>query len=70
MIWIGTQSGLDMYDKETDSFTHYRNEPDNPNSLSYDGFNHALHTICEDASGNIWVGAQVGRRSPKFGQCV
>jgi ligand-binding sensor domain-containing protein len=33
-LWIGTHGGLDRFDEKTNSFIHYRHDPDNPNSLS------------------------------------
>lgn len=44
MLWIGTLSGLDIYDYETDTFT--RNDKLNTGSV---------HAIFEDSGGDIWV---------------
>jgi len=36
-LWILTKdNGLSRYDKGTDTFTHYRHDPDNANSISSD----------------------------------
>ena len=49
-IWIGTRDGLNKYDGT--EFTWYRNEKNNPSSLSYNDI------ICleSDSSGSVWVG--------------
>ena len=51
-IWVGTTSGLDLFDRETETFTHYRPETGNPNSLS----GTRVNSILEDDQGNIWAG--------------
>ncbi len=51
-LWIGTNKGLDRFDEKTGKFTHYRNDPGNPKSLSND----CVNTIYEDRQGDIWVG--------------
>ena len=43
---------LDKFDPTTERFTHYRYNPDNPNSVSGD----AIKSIARDSSGNLWVG--------------
>ena len=32
-LWVGTPNGLDLFDEATEQFTHYRHDPQNPNSL-------------------------------------
>lgn len=50
-IWIGTfQSGLNVFDGNT--FTHYRYNPDNPDSLPNDN----SWALAEDNNGTIWIG--------------
>jgi DNA-binding NtrC family response regulator/ligand-binding sensor domain-containing protein len=57
-LWVGTYgSGLDKldlneYNENSPSFTHYRNDPDNPNSLSFD----IVNVIYEDSHGTLWFG--------------
>ena len=53
-LWIGTQDGLNRYDGY--SFTVYKNDPDDANSLSLNSIL-ALH---EDADGTLWVGTWGG----------
>jgi signal transduction histidine kinase/CheY-like chemotaxis protein/ligand-binding sensor domain-containing protein len=56
-IWVGTvDGGLNLYDPESDSFFHYRHDPDDAESL-------AQKTACalfEDPQGNLWVGTRHG----------
>lgn len=53
-IWIGTRDGLNKYDGS--KFTVYRNEIDNPLSIS----NNDILAIEEDSSGFIWIGTYNG----------
>lgn len=48
-MWFSTDDGLDKYDGY--KFTVYKNDPNDPASLSHNG----LWKIIEDRSGNIWV---------------
>ena len=49
-MWFGTQDGLNKFDGY--SFSVYRNDPDNPQSLS-DNF---ILSLLPDGSGVLWVG--------------
>ena len=52
-IWIGTRGGgLNCYDQNTDSFTSYKHNPKDPNSISSD----TISCIYEDHGNNIWIG--------------
>jgi ligand-binding sensor domain-containing protein len=51
-IWVGTLGGLDRLDPQTNGFTHYRHDPNDPTSLSSD----AVSTIFEDSRGALWIG--------------
>lgn len=53
-IWIGTRDGLNKYDGS--KFTVYRNQEDNPNSIS----NNDILSIHEDDDGFLWVGTYNG----------
>ncbi len=53
-LWIGTQDGLNRYDGYT--FTVYRKELNNPNSLSD---NH-IRFITTDSKHNLWVATNYG----------
>lgn len=61
LLWIGTAgNGADTYDKETDTFTSYTHDPDNPRSLSDNAVNQTDQTILHDREGTIWIGTQNG----------
>jgi signal transduction histidine kinase/ligand-binding sensor domain-containing protein len=63
-LWVGTGSpyvdngggpedgGLNKFDKETEKFTQYLNEPDDDSSL----LNNKISAIYEDDKGVLWVG--------------
>ncbi len=53
-LWFCTVDGLKRYDGY--SFTIYRNESRNANSLSHD----FLQAICEDSTGMLWIGTFQG----------
>ena len=77
-LWIGTNGGLNQLVKNSSKssqkdcvpfFVHYKNDPNNPNSLSQD----TIRTIYEDRSGTLWIGTEGGlnkliRKSYKNGQ--
>ncbi|MDQ6813118.1 MAG: ATP-binding protein [Bacteroidota bacterium] len=51
-LWIGTISGgLDLFDRETETFIHITQGDSNKNTL----FNGPINSIAEDEFGNIWV---------------
>lgn len=53
-LWFGTQDGLNKYDGY--KFTVYRNDPDDPLTLS----NNCVLSILEDRCGNFWIGTRGG----------
>ena len=56
-LWIGTQGGgLNKFDKKTNTFTHYRHDPNHKNSLSNDKVN----AVIEDREGMLWIGTEEG----------
>ncbi len=56
-VWIGTDGGgLNLYDRENDSFSSYRFDPADPSTLSSD----QVFSIFEDSSGTLWVGTGGG----------
>ncbi len=55
-LWIGTTSGLNLFDPATESFLCFRAQPGNPNSLSHDD----VTAICEDTAGALWIGTNGG----------
>ena len=54
VMWIGTQFGLNRFDRE--KITVYQEERENPHSLPYND----IVFLEEDAEGNIWVGTSRG----------
>jgi ligand-binding sensor domain-containing protein len=58
-VWLGTGrgqfaagSGLDRFDRSTETFVHYRHDPADPVSLSSGD----VWAILEDRQGGLWVG--------------
>lgn len=52
-IWIGMATeGLIRFDPVTEEKKQYKHDPDNPHSISHN----TISSICEDDSGNIWIG--------------
>ncbi len=50
-LWIGNgQCDLTEYDLKTDTFIIYKNDPDNPDSISSNN----IKTIYEDSRGTLW----------------
>ena len=53
-MWFGTQDGLNKYDGY--EFTVYRNDPENPNTLS----SNFVRALIEDRNGIVWIGSRGG----------
>ncbi|MDB6083389.1 MAG: hypothetical protein JWN43_1270, partial [Gammaproteobacteria bacterium] len=52
-LWIAIKDGgIARWSRATDSFTAYRHDAANPNSLA----SNAVHDLLVDASGRVWVG--------------
>jgi signal transduction histidine kinase/ligand-binding sensor domain-containing protein/DNA-binding response OmpR family regulator len=60
-LWVGTPDGLNLFDRATESFVRYGNDPTNPQSLrsSYVMFN----ALYQDKGGVLWVGTRGGGAS-------
>ncbi|MCP4309896.1 MAG: histidine kinase, partial [Bacteroidetes bacterium] len=52
ILWVGTDCGLEKFDKNTETFTHYRHDPDNPESV-VDGI---ISLVYDDGDGTLWLG--------------
>ena len=63
LVWLATFGGLVMYDKSTDAFTTYTNEPDNPKSISSSVFEDSPNLIAEGKDGLLWFGTASGLNS-------
>ncbi|PVH26689.1 hypothetical protein DC487_03500 [Sphingobacterium corticibacter] len=55
-LWIATEMGLVIYDKQKDTYSIQRHEKDNPWSLS----DNALYTITKDHQQGVWIGTFFG----------
>jgi len=56
LLWIATQSGLAVFDRQTERFKLYKHDPKDINSLSSDN----VKFINQDHRGRIWVGTEGG----------
>jgi PAS domain S-box-containing protein len=56
IAWLGTDKGLNRFDRKSRTFRLYAPEAGNPRSLS----NEYVFAICEDRSGSFWVGTWGG----------
>ncbi|NGM61530.1 histidine kinase [Sphingobacterium sp. SGG-5] len=54
--WFATESGIVVYDMQTDIHTFLTREKDDPWSLA----DNAVYTFCKDQEGAIWVGTYFG----------
>jgi diguanylate cyclase (GGDEF)-like protein len=67
-IWLGTREGLNRFDPQTNDFTIFKTDPQNPESIP----NKRIWAMYEDRQGNFWVGTRGGglilmdRASHKF----
>ena len=56
-VWLGTSGGgLSRVDLATGDVAHFRNEPGNPRSLSFD----RVRTVTADHEGSVWAGTESG----------
>ena len=55
-ILIGTSSGFNIFNKETNNFILYTNDPNNANSLS----DNDVTSIIQDETGIFWIGTSSG----------
>jgi signal transduction histidine kinase/ligand-binding sensor domain-containing protein/DNA-binding response OmpR family regulator len=63
-IWIGSDYGLYLYKRESDSFVRFSHNPKDSTSLSND----VVKTITEDSTGNLWLGTVDGLNKLPAGQ--
>lgn len=55
-LWIGSESGIYIYNRQTDEVVNIRHNPSLPNSLS----DNAIYSIYEDRDGGVWIGSYFG----------
>ncbi len=56
-LWIGTNGGgLLYFNRKDGKFTRFRNDPDDPNSLSAD----VIVSLCMDHEKKLWIGTYFG----------
>jgi len=55
-IWIGTNKGLDRYDKKNNEIKLFKHNSYNPYSIS----NNTINAIYEDTDGILWIGTYNG----------
>jgi signal transduction histidine kinase/ligand-binding sensor domain-containing protein len=55
-LYVGTEAGLDVFDKKKGVTRHFTNDPENSTSLSAN----PVYALCKDHEGKIWVGTWGG----------
>ncbi len=55
-LWVGTEGGLDRFDRSTDSFIHHRANPEDPRALPHP----VIVCLFQDSAGRVWVGSRGG----------
>lgn len=56
-MWVGTWgSGINRYDRQTETFERFRHDPEDSSSLANDYVN----AIAEDNEGRLWIGTEEG----------
>ena len=71
VLWIGTNHGLNRYDKTDNTITRFFKDDANPeSSLAGNTFNLSSQTIIQDRDGHLWFGTQSGlsRYDPASGR--
>ena len=60
MLWLGTEGGgLNRFDPDTETFTRYQHDPDDPNSIGSDDV-YGVYGDPTDASRVLWLGTARG----------
>lgn len=55
-FWLGTESGVFVYNQKTGKSLHLKKDYNNPYSIS----DNAIYTFCRDREGGVWVGTYFG----------
>jgi signal transduction histidine kinase/ligand-binding sensor domain-containing protein/CheY-like chemotaxis protein len=58
-LWVATSDGLNLFDRETESFVRYGHDADNPSSLR----DSDVMSLYQDRGGVLWVGTRKGGAS-------
>ncbi|MCB0043954.1 MAG: response regulator [Caldilineaceae bacterium] len=53
-MWIGTETGLNYFDLQSEIFTRYEHEPNNPDTIS----NTRVRAIAPDDKGGLWLAVE------------
>ncbi len=56
VLWLGTMTGLDKFDPETESFTRFPHDPGNPAGIG----DNNVYAVHRDRSGILWAGTSRG----------
>jgi ligand-binding sensor domain-containing protein len=59
VLWIGTNNGLNRFDKDGETFTRYMHDPQDPNTMG----SRAIYSMFEDSTGTLWLAHSVGEIS-------
>ncbi|WP_242691651.1 ligand-binding sensor domain-containing protein [Desertivirga arenae] len=54
--WVGTESGIYIYNLKSNSIRNLRKKPGDPYSLA----DNAVYTLCRDSQGGLWAGTFFG----------
>lgn len=60
VLWLGTDSGLNMFDLHTETFVPYRHDPNNPASLSHDEISFIHPGYIKNRLDFLWIGTKGG----------
>lgn len=55
-LWIGSETGLYIYNLRLGKYAHLRSSLNDPYSLS----DNAIYSLCKDREGGIWIGSYFG----------
>jgi len=55
-LWVGTADGLNTYDRQTDQWHRFQQDPSDSRSLSHNW----IISLYQDQSGVLWIGTQGG----------
>ena len=55
-LWLATSAGISKFNIETETFTHYQHDPEDPKTLS----DNNTREVMVGQSGEIWIGTRHG----------